>query len=182
MGLLGLLKRLKLQSKQIQICLLGLEGSGKTTIVRHLFNEPADDVRPSNGFEIRPLQIQDITISVYDVGGSQQNRSFWRNYFETSDVLIWVIDSTNRDKIEESRKELETLLQSDRNQSTPLLIVASKQDCQEPLSLQEISSYLGCCNDPRRQWNAIHCGNNDFSQLEKGLRWIIDVCFRQAAQ
>lgn len=180
MGLIGLLKRLKLQSKQIQIVFLGLESSGKSTIVRHLLNEPVGNVSPTNGFEIRPLQIQDVTISIYDVGGSQQNRSFWRNYFETSDVLIWVIDSTNRDKLEESRKELETLLQTDRMQSTPLLIIATKQDCPEPLSLQEVSSFLGCTNDPRRQWNAISCGNNDFSQLEKGLRWIIDVCLRQA--
>lgn len=40
-------------------------------------------------------------------------RSYWRNYFEKTDALIWVVDSTDRLRIEDCREELHGLLQEE---------------------------------------------------------------------
>jgi ADP-ribosylation factor-like protein 2 len=45
-----------------------------------------------------------------DVGGQKTLRSYWRNYFEKTDALIWVVDSTDRLRIEDCREELHGLL------------------------------------------------------------------------
>lgn len=48
-----------------------------------------------------------------DVGGQKTLRSYWRNYFEKTDALIWVVDSTDRLRIQDCRDELKGLLQEE---------------------------------------------------------------------
>jgi hypothetical protein len=45
-----------------------------------------------------------------DVGGQKTLRSYWRNYFEKTDALIWVVDATDRLRIDDCREELAGLL------------------------------------------------------------------------
>lgn len=45
-----------------------------------------------------------------DVGGQKTLRSYWRNYFEKTDALIWVVDSTDRERVGDCAKELAGLL------------------------------------------------------------------------
>lgn len=45
-----------------------------------------------------------------DVGGQKTLRTYWKNYFEKTDTLIWVVDSTDRERIDDCRRELEGLL------------------------------------------------------------------------
>ena len=45
-----------------------------------------------------------------DVGGQKTLRSYWKNYFEKTDALLWVVDATDRLRIEDCRDELHNLL------------------------------------------------------------------------
>lgn len=45
-----------------------------------------------------------------DVGGQKTLRSYWRNYFEKTDALIWVVDATDRVRLDDCREELSGLL------------------------------------------------------------------------
>lgn len=49
-------------------------------------------------------------LNVWDVGGQKSLRSYWRNYFETTDGLIWVVDSADKRRLEDCFKELHTLV------------------------------------------------------------------------
>lgn len=51
-----------------------------------------------------------LTRDLGDVGGQKTLRSYWRNYFEKTDALIWVVDATDRLRIEDCRAELHGLL------------------------------------------------------------------------
>ncbi len=44
------------------------------------------------------------------MGGQKTLRSYWRNYFEKTDALIWVVDATDRLRISDCRDELHGLL------------------------------------------------------------------------
>jgi len=54
-----------------------------------------------------------------DVGGQKTLRSYWRNYFEKTDVLIWVVDATDRFRLENCAEELAGLLQQEVCYSCP---------------------------------------------------------------
>jgi hypothetical protein len=48
-----------------------------------------------------------------DVGGQKTLRTYWKNYFEKTDTLIWVVDATDRERIDDCRHELAGLLQEE---------------------------------------------------------------------
>ena len=45
-----------------------------------------------------------------DVGGQKTLRSYWKNYFEKTDTLVWVVDATDRLRVDDCRDELAGLL------------------------------------------------------------------------
>ena len=49
-------------------------------------------------------------LNLWDVGGQRSLRSYWRNYFESTDGLIWVVDSADKRRLADCKKELDTLL------------------------------------------------------------------------
>lgn len=45
-------------------------------------------------------------------------RSYWRNYFESTDALVWVVDSADRRRLDDCRQELAALLVEEVRHST----------------------------------------------------------------
>jgi ADP-ribosylation factor-like protein 2 len=55
-----------------------------------------------------------ITFStVGDVGGQRSLRPYWRNYFEKTDAVVWVVDSGDRLRMRDCKEELHKLLTED---------------------------------------------------------------------
>lgn len=52
-------------------------------------------------------------LNMWDVGGQKSLRSYWRNYFECTDGIIWVVDSADKRRLEDCRTELHTLLKEE---------------------------------------------------------------------
>ena len=52
-------------------------------------------------------------MNIWDVGGQSSLRSYWRNYFECTDGLIWVVDSADVDRLRDCQGELKKLLQEE---------------------------------------------------------------------
>lgn len=86
-------------------------------------------------------------LNIWDVGGQKTLRPYWRNYYEKTDGLIWVIDSADLARLEDTKKELHSLLQEERLFGATLLILANKQDIPAALSLEEIQQvqHTGTC-------------------------------------
>jgi ADP-ribosylation factor-like protein 2 len=77
-------------------------------------------------------------LNIWDVGGQKTLRPYWRNYYEKTDGLIWVVDSADLARLEDCKKELHSLLQEERLFGSTLLILANKQDIPSALSLEGI--------------------------------------------
>ena len=57
-------------------------------------------------------------MNIWDIGGQTTIRSYWRNYFEQTDGLIWVVDSGDRsDRFLDCKRVLESVLESEVNVS-----------------------------------------------------------------
>ena len=59
------------------------------------------------------IYFQGFNLNIWDVGGQKSLRSYWRNYFETTDGLIWVVDSADRRRLADCKAELHQLLQEE---------------------------------------------------------------------
>ena len=67
-------------------------------------------------------------MNVWDIGGQRTIRPYWKNYFENTDGLVYVVDSSDEERLKECTEELQSLLVEDNLKNVPLLVFANKQD------------------------------------------------------
>jgi hypothetical protein len=82
-------------TKRLEVVLVGLEGSGKTTLCNQLALGDAGETSPTVGLNVRVLSRNRVTFKVWDIGGQQKYRSEWPRYTQGCDVIIFVVDSND---------------------------------------------------------------------------------------
>uniref|UniRef100_A0A8B9BRD1 ADP-ribosylation factor-like protein 3 n=1 Tax=Anser brachyrhynchus TaxID=132585 RepID=A0A8B9BRD1_9AVES len=171
-GLLSILRKLKsTPDQEVRILLLGLDNAGKTTLLKQLASEDISHITPTQGFNIKSVQSQGFKLNVWDIGGQRKIRPYWRNYFENTDILIYVIDSADRKRFEETGQELAELLDEEKLSGVPVLIFANKQDLLTAAPASEIAEGLNLHTIRDRVWQIQSCsalsgeGVQDFRQF-----------------
>ena len=169
--------QVKEKEREIRILILGLDNAGKTTIVKKLCGQSIEEIEPTLGFQIESLEYNDYKLNLWDIGGQSSIRAYWRNYFEQTDGLVWVVDSADVSRLNLVRQELEGLLQQERLAGATLLIWANKQDIQGSLSPQKIVESLGLQVDAKfenRHWSIHPCSAVTGDGLMEGMDWMIE--------
>ena len=181
MGLLSLLKKLKKSDNEARLLVLGLDNSGKTTILKRLSDEEISHVMPTQGFNVKSLVQNDVTLNVWDIGGQKSIRPYWRNYFDHTDALVYVIDSSDQKRMEETGVELDQLLGEEKLEGVPVLIFANKQDLISAHSSDEISDDLNLSSINDRPWSIQPCSAKTGEGLKEGMEWIMSFLEESAS-
>lgn len=177
MGLWTILKKIKQKEKEIRILMLGLDNAGKTTIVKKFNGEDIDTISPTLGFNIKTLSYKQYALNIWDIGGQQTLRAYWKNYYEETDALIWVIDSADADRMATCKEELEKLLKEERLAGASLLIFANKQDLSSAKSVEEITKMLNLGAKEHykgRHYHIEQCSAKTGLGLEEGMDWLVE--------
>merc|ERR1739843_60030 len=104
----------KLMGKhEMRILMVGLDAAGKTTILYKLKLGEVVTTIPTIGFNVETVEYKNINFTVWDIGGQDKIRKLWRYYYQNTQGLIFVIDSNDRDRIEDAREELGKILNED---------------------------------------------------------------------
>ena len=96
--------------KNANIVFLGLDNAGKTTLLYMLQNDRFTQTDSTMNPHQAEVQIGNIRFNSYDLGGHQAARKTWEHYYAQVDGIIFMVDSADRDRLEESKRELEELL------------------------------------------------------------------------
>ncbi|RUS80356.1 hypothetical protein EGW08_011895 [Elysia chlorotica] len=174
MGLLTILKKMKQKEKEVRILMLGLDNAGKTTILKKFNGEDIDTISPTLGFNIKTLEHRGFKLNIWDVGGQKSLRSYWRNYFESTDALIWVVDSADRMRLSDCKKELHALLVEERLAGATLLVFANKQDLPGSLTAPEIREALDLDSIKTHHWLIQDCSAVTGENLLNGMDWVVN--------
>lgn len=179
MGLLGLLKKIKIREREIRIILIGLENAGKTSIVKSILNQQNSETSPTQGFEIHKYDYKDYHLDIWDVSGSASSRPSWHNFFDTADGVIYVVDASSKDKLNESVSEFTQNITQDRNDKSPWLIFVSKQDVPGCLTTQDVEAAFGVGNSNEKRVNFVGCSASTRDGIDEGLTWLIDTIYTE---
>ncbi|KAI8923024.1 ADP-ribosylation factor family-domain-containing protein [Entophlyctis helioformis] len=180
MGLLSLLRKLKRSDKELRLLLLGLDNAGKTSLLKRLAGEDISEIKPTQGFNVKSVHQDGIKMNVWDIGGQQSIRPYWRNYFESTDVLIYVVDSSDRRRLEETGEELNGLLSEPKLQGVPVLVFANKQDLMNALGGEEIATGLNLDAIRDRTWHIQPCSAKSGDGVQEGMEWALQISQKKA--
>merc|ERR1719451_274478 len=125
--------------RDMRILMVGLDAAGKTTILYKLKLGEVVTTIPTIGFNVESIEYKNINFTVWDVGGQDKIRKLWRYYYQNTQGLIFVVDSNDRDRIEDAREELMKILQEDEMRDAVLLVLANKQDLPNAMTTSEVA-------------------------------------------
>ena len=171
-----------------RVLMIGLDAAGKTTVLYRLsrtFRAEVVTTIPTIGFNVETLERAPLEYTVWvrrplflpsplisrtrkDVGGEDKIRPLWRHYYQNTRKLIFMVDSHDRCRFPEARKELECALREDELREVPLLVVANKQvrhmifpylfvlramqDLPNAVSVEELTEEMGLSEIEGRSW------------------------------
>ncbi|GAQ85950.1 GTP-binding ADP-ribosylation factor [Klebsormidium nitens] len=159
---------------EVRVLLLGLDAAGRTTTLYKLKLGEIVTTIPTIGFNVETVTHGGTSFTMWDVGGCDKIRPLWRHYFQNTQALIWFAHSSDRDRVDEAREEIQRLLSEEVLQDVPFLVWATKQDLPNVMTPEEVSSKLALQNLDR-PWACIGCSAFTGEGLYEGLQWIQDA-------
>ncbi|PVV00783.1 hypothetical protein BB560_004820, partial [Smittium megazygosporum] len=151
----------------------GLDNAGKTTVVKKIMNRDINNISPTLGFTIDSFQKKGYTINAWDVGGQKSIRPYWKNYFEKTEGIVWVIDSVDVSRLSDCAQELASILTEQKLVGASLLVFANKQDIPGAITPEELLKILDLENIKGHSWNIFPCSAVTGDGIDEGIDWIV---------
>lgn len=135
-------------SKKLEVVIVGLGNSGKTTLLNVLSEGVAIETIPTVGLNVRMIKKGGVQMKCWDLAGGEQYRNEWGRFTKGCDVIIFVVDANAMYLLPEAKKELHRLLEDRELAKTALLVVANKIDLEphatEPQLIRGMLYCLRC--------------------------------------
>ncbi|KAK7107434.1 hypothetical protein V1264_015366 [Littorina saxatilis] len=178
--------------KPLTLALLGVDNAGKTTASFSFAGEPIDpDVAPTIGFRNVKFTFDKYDITLYDIGGGKNIRPVWKNYFPEVYGVIYMVDSSTAERMDEVRETFRESLEHPHVSGKPVLLLANKQDKADALDEVDICEQLNLesvVNTNKCPCRIDTCtalrgtGKKMDPRMKEGLRWLLGVVEKQWAQ
>eukprot|EP00742_Colponemidia_sp_Colp-10_P001244 GILJ01001340.1.p1 GENE.GILJ01001340.1~~GILJ01001340.1.p1 ORF type:complete len:182 (-),score=12.77 GILJ01001340.1:235-780(-) len=157
--------------KHRRVLILGLDAAGKTTLLSFLSLGKATETVPTVGFNYKKVKFGGLKLNIWDVGGQDKVRVFWRHYYLGTQGIVYVVDSSDLDRIALAKKELDAVLVDVQLEGVPLLVLANKTDLPEALSKEEVSEHLGL-SQLNRPWHIQATVAKSGLGIQEALLWL----------
>ncbi|KAJ8364222.1 hypothetical protein SKAU_G00130530 [Synaphobranchus kaupii] len=106
-------------------------------------------------------------VSLFDLGGGERIRDIWKHYFAESHGVIFVVDSSDVQRMTETKDTLANVLKHPRIMGKPVLLLANKQDRDGALREADVIYRLSL-------ENLMHQNNCRCKiAIQSGLKWLL---------
>jgi len=158
--------------KQIRILMLGLDAAGKTTILYKMKLGDFVQTIPTIGFNVETIKYKNVRFDCWDAGGQEKFRRLWHHYCQYSQALIFVVDSSDEERMGEAKEELHRIIKEDALANVVVLIFANKQDLPGALKPDDIRQRLEL-EALNKKWHIEPTIAPEGKGLYEGLDWLV---------
>ncbi|KAL7071542.1 hypothetical protein ACQ4LE_009598 [Meloidogyne hapla] len=122
------------------IAILGLDGAGKTTyleMVKRLLDNRHRErdlhkITSTVGLNHSKIALNEFILNLWDLGGQADLRYIWDDYIKECHATIFVVDSADSQRFDESISCLEQIVSNSNVQKQPFLVLLNKCDNEVP--------------------------------------------------
>ena len=109
---------------------------------------------------------------VWDLGGQSSLRPYWKCYYDKCTAIIFVVDSTDSERMSIAKDELHSMLKEPELKDAVIAIFANKQDLQNSMTSATISDKLMLHTIKDHTWNIFNTCALTGKGLDEGLKWV----------
>ncbi|XP_019487090.1 PREDICTED: ADP-ribosylation factor-like protein 13B isoform X2 [Hipposideros armiger] len=180
-------KRRQEPVRKVTLVMVGLDNAGKTATAKGIQGEYPEDVAPTVGFSKIDLRQGKFEVTIFDLGGGKRIRGIWKNYYAESYGVIFVVDSSDEERMEETKETMSEVLRHPRISGKPILVLANKQDKEgalgeadviECLSLEKLVNEHKCLCQIEPCSAILGSGKKIDKSIKKGLYWLLHIIAR----
>eukprot|EP00401_Gymnodinium_catenatum_P042932 CAMPEP_0117486502 /NCGR_PEP_ID=MMETSP0784-20121206/15512_1 /TAXON_ID=39447 /ORGANISM="" /LENGTH=219 /DNA_ID=CAMNT_0005281119 /DNA_START=85 /DNA_END=744 /DNA_ORIENTATION=+ len=158
--------------ESIRILMVGLYEAGKTTALYKLKQGEVTTTVPTIGFNLETFEYKELSFLSWDVGGRDKIRPLWRHYYKMIDCVVFVVDSSDCDRMVEAKEALDGMMVEDELRDVALLVYANKQDLPNAMPAADIAEKLGLHSLRHTQWYIQSSVATSGEGLYEGLDWL----------
>lgn len=85
-------------------------------------SESPVDVAPTVGFSKVNLKKGKFEVTIFDLGGGKRIRGIWKNYYSESYGVVFVVDSSDVQRLQETKDTMAEVLRHPRIAGKPVLV------------------------------------------------------------
>jgi len=167
--------------KKVRIVVVGLDNSGKTTVLNALKPKKASlETVPTVGFSTEEFQKHGVNFCAFDMSGQSRYRNLWEHYYGDVEGIIVVVDATDKLRFAVVKDELETMLQDERvrEKKIPVLFLSNKMDLPTASPPKEVMDMLGLEQISDRPWHIAPCDALKGEGIEEATKWLVSTMTR----
>jgi ADP-ribosylation factor-like protein 1 len=127
---------------------------------------------PTIGFNVESVTYKNLNFNVWDLGGQTSIRPYWRCYYANTAAVIFVVDSTDIERLQTAADELAAMLNEEELKDAALLVFANKQDQPGAKGAGDISQALRLGELRDRNWSIMACSAVEGSGISEGMDWL----------
>ncbi|XP_041813045.1 putative ADP-ribosylation factor-like protein 5C [Chelmon rostratus] len=158
--------------REHKVILVGLDNAGKTTVLYQFLTKEAVHTSPTIGSNVEEIIVRNTHFLVWDIGGQESLRASWYSYYCNTEIVIVVVDSTDRERLTLTKDELHRMLSHEDLQNAAILILANKQDVKGSMTAAEISQCLTLDSITTHSWHVQACCALTGEGLPASLDWM----------
>ena len=162
----------RLRRNKIRLVMVGLDGAGKTSIVYHLKRGDCVSMVPTHGFDVKFVEYNNLTFTIFDVGGKDYLRPLWRHYYHDTHAFIFVVDSSDHGRLDVVTEEISKLIIEVKKKDAILLVLANKQDLPSAMSVTNIAEQLRLHSLEKKNWHIQGSCAITGDGLSEGMDWL----------
>lgn len=159
--------------RRFKITIIGLDNAGKTTALYRLLEGVVVNTQPTVGSNVETIERQNVRLQCWDLAGQTAFRQGWSNFFSGTDAILFIIDSSDRQRIAEARKELFRVLEESTTEKCAVLVLANKQDLPNCMSLNEVMENLQLQEIKEHEWTILPSCSLTGQGLEEAVDWLV---------
>ncbi|MQM09070.1 hypothetical protein Taro_041933 [Colocasia esculenta] len=99
------------------------------------------------------------------------DRPYWRCYFPNTQAIIYVVDSSDTDRLATAKDEFHAILEEEELKGAVVLVYANKQDLPGALDDAAVTEALELHKIKNRQWTIFKTSATKGEGLFEGLDW-----------